>query len=58
MFSNASTFILVQCITIYGSYSLGGVLNDIITMHRGLGIAFGGQLKFYNHATQVTSKAN
>ena len=57
MFPNASIFTLAQ-LTIMVLYYLNGILIDIVTSHRDLGILFDDQLKFHDHTTQVTTKAN
>ena len=41
-----------------GPYYLNGILIDIVTSHSDLGILFDNQLKFHDHTTQVTTKAN
>ena len=41
-----------------GPYYLNGILINIVTSHSNLGILFDDQLKFRDHATQVTTKAN
>ena len=39
-------------------YYLNGIAIDIVTSHNDLGILFDDQLKFHNHTTHVTTKAN
>ena len=41
-----------------GTYCLNGIPIDIITTHSDLSIVFDDQLKFHDHTTQVTTKAN
>ena len=59
MFPNASIFTLAhhttRVLTISMKYLL---LVDIVTSHSDLGILFDDQLKFHDHTTKVTTKAN
>ena len=42
----------------HGPYYLNGIIFKILTSHSYLGILFDDQLKFHNHTTYVTTKAN
>ena len=42
----------------YGIYTLDGTSIDIIESHKDLGILFDNHLKFHQHTTGVTGKAN
>ena len=46
------------CLCTCGPYYLNGILVDIATTHSDLDILSDDQLKFYDHTTQVTIKAN
>ena len=59
------TFNIVKCKHLhlgpahhFGSYQLNRLEIDTVTSHKDLGILFDEHLKFHNHTTEVSAKAN